>query len=40
MVEEKIFSMGVTSVSSSLVRHLVLNDTATMLQAKRQLQMV
>lgn len=40
MVEEKIFSMGLTYVSASLVKQLVLSDAATMLNAERQLQMV
>lgn len=37
MVEEKIFSMGVTLVPASLVKQLVLGDTATVLRAERQL---
>ncbi|MGD8501344.1 MAG: hypothetical protein PVJ86_11900, partial [Phycisphaerales bacterium] len=32
MVEEKVFNMGVTLVSSSLVKQLVLGDTATVLR--------
>jgi transcriptional regulator NrdR family protein len=40
MVEEKIFNMGLTSVSAGLVRQLVLSDTAAFLQAQRQLQTV
>ncbi len=37
MVEEKIFSMGVTLVPASLIKQLVLGDTATVLRAERQL---
>jgi hypothetical protein len=40
MVEEKVFNMGMTLVPSSLVKQLVLGDTATALQAQRQLQAV
>jgi hypothetical protein len=40
MVEEKIFNMGITSVSASLIKQLVLGDTATVLRAQRQLQTV
>jgi transcriptional regulator NrdR family protein len=40
MVEEKILNMGVTLVSTGLVRQLVLGDAAAMLQAQRQLQTV
>jgi transcriptional regulator NrdR family protein len=40
MVEEKIFSMGLTSVSAGLLKQLVLSDTAAFLQAQRQLQTV
>ena len=40
MVEEKIFSMGITLVSASLIKQLVLGDTATILSAQRQLQTV
>jgi transcriptional regulator NrdR family protein len=40
MVEEKIFNMGLTSVSAGLVKQLVLGDTAAFLQAQRQLQTV
>ena len=40
MVEEKIFSMGITLVSASLIKQLVLGDTATILNAQRQLQTV
>ena len=40
MVEQKIFDMGVTLVSASLVKQLVLGDTAAMLRAQRQLQTV
>jgi len=38
MVEEKIFSMGITLVPSSLIRQLVLGDAATVLRAQRELQ--
>jgi transcriptional regulator NrdR family protein len=40
MVEEKIFSIGLTSVSASLIKQLVLGDTAAFLRAQRQLQTV
>jgi len=40
MVEEKIFSMGLTSVSASLIKQIVLGDTAAFLRAQRQLQTV
>jgi transcriptional regulator NrdR family protein len=40
MVEEKIFSMGVTLVPASLIKQLVLGDTASVLRAQRQLQAV
>ena len=40
MVEEKIFSMGITLVPASLIKQLVLGDTATILSAQRQLQAV
>ncbi|MHC4426177.1 MAG: ATP cone domain-containing protein [Planctomycetota bacterium] len=40
MVEEKVFNMGVTLVSSSLVKQLVLGDAVTVLRAQRQLQTV
>lgn len=40
MVEEKIFSMGLTSVPVGLLKQLVLNDAAAFLQAQRQLQTV
>jgi transcriptional regulator NrdR family protein len=38
MVEEKVFNMGITLVPSSLIRQLVLGDTATVLRAQRELQ--
>lgn len=38
MVEEKVFSMGITLVPSSLIRQLVLGDAATVLRAQRDLQ--
>jgi hypothetical protein len=40
MVEEKIFSMGITRVPGSLIRQLVLGDTAALLHAEQQLQTV
>ncbi len=40
MVEEKIFSMGITLVPASLIKQLVLGDAAVLLQAQRQLQTV
>jgi transcriptional regulator NrdR family protein len=40
MVEEKIFNMGITLVSASLIKQLVLGDIATVLRAQRQLQTV
>jgi len=40
MVEEKIFNMGINVVPSSLIKQLVLGDTATVLRAQRQLQTV
>jgi transcriptional regulator NrdR family protein len=40
MVEEKVFKIGITSVPSSLIKQLVLNDTAIVLRAQRQLQAV
>jgi transcriptional regulator NrdR family protein len=38
MVEEKILAMQLSKVSSSLVKQLVLNDTAAVLHAQKQLQ--
>lgn len=40
MVEEKIFNMGVAVVPASLVKQLVLGDTAAVLRAQHQLQAV
>ena len=40
MVEQKISSMGLTLVPASLVKQLVLGDTAAVLQAEQQLQTV
>jgi transcriptional regulator NrdR family protein len=40
MVEEKIFNVGMTQVPSGLIKQLVLGDTATVLRAQRQLQVV
>ncbi len=39
MVEEKVFNMGISVVPASLVRQLVLSDTAAILHAEEQLQM-
>ena len=38
MVEEKIFNVGLTLVPASLIKQLVLGDTAAILRAQRQLQ--
>jgi transcriptional regulator NrdR family protein len=38
MVEEKVFSVGLTVVPASLVKQLVLGDTAALLRAQKQLQ--
>jgi len=38
MVEERIFSMGMTLVPQSLLRQLILGETATVLRAQRDLQ--
>ena len=40
MVEEKIFNMGINLVPSSLIKQLVLSDTAAVLRAQQQLQTV
>ncbi len=40
MVEEKVFRMDIRLVPISLIRQLVLGDTATLLHAERQLQAV
>jgi len=40
MVEDRIFNMGFTLVPTSLIKQLVLNETAAVLQAQEQLQMV
>jgi len=40
MVEEKIFNMGITLVPASLIKQLVLRDTAALLHAQQQLQTV
>ena len=40
IVEEKVFKLGMTLVPSSLLKQLVLGDTATVLRAQRQLQAV
>ena len=38
MVEEKIFNIGSTLVPASLIKQLVLGDTAAIMRAERQLQ--
>ena len=38
MVEEKVFGLGVTVVPASLIKQLVLGDTAAVLRAQEQLQ--
>jgi hypothetical protein len=40
MVEERVFSMGITLVPASLIKQLVLGDAAAVLRAQRQLQTV
>jgi len=40
MVEEQIFKMGVSTIPSSLIKQLVLGETATTLRAERELQTV
>jgi transcriptional regulator NrdR family protein len=40
MVEEKILSMGLTSVPAGLVKQLVLSDAAALLRAQRQFQTI
>jgi transcriptional regulator NrdR family protein len=40
MVEEKIFNIGISLVPASLVKQLVLGDTASVLRAQRQLQTI
>jgi hypothetical protein len=40
MVEEKVFSMGITLVPASLIKQLVVSDTAAVLRAERHLQTV
>lgn len=40
MVEERVFNMGITVVPASLIKQLVLGDTAAILQAQRQLQTI
>jgi len=40
MVEDKIFNMGISLVPTSLIKQLVLNETAAVLQAQEQLQTV
>lgn len=40
MVEERILNLGIVQVPTSLIKQLVLNETASVLQAQDQLQMV
>lgn len=40
MVEEKILNMDITLIPASLIKQLVLNETAAILHARRQLQTV
>jgi len=40
MVEEKIFSMGISIVPTSLIKQLVLSDTAAVLHAGHELQTI
>jgi len=40
LVEEKVFRVGMTMVPSSLITQFVLNDTAAVLRAQRELQPV
>ncbi len=40
MVEEKVFNMQITQVPVSLIRQLVLGDTAAVLRAQKQLETV
>ena len=40
MVEQKVFSMGITLVPASLIKQLVLSDAAAVLRAEQQLQTV
>ena len=40
MVEEKVLNMGITLVSASLVKQLVLSDAAAVLRAEHQLQTI
>ena len=40
MVEDRIFNMGISLVPTSLIKQLVLNETAAVLQAQEQLQTV
>ena len=40
MVEEKIFNIGLTLIPASLVRQIVLGDTAAVLRAEKQLEAV
>jgi transcriptional regulator NrdR family protein len=40
LVEEKVFGMNLSLVPASLIRQLVLSDTAAILEADRQLEMV
>ena len=40
MVEEKVFSLGMTTVPESLIKQFVLGDTAAVLRAQQELQAV
>ena len=40
MVEDRIFNMGISLVPTSLIKQLVLNETASILRAQEQLQTV
>lgn len=40
MVEDRIFNMGISLVPTSLIKQLVLNETASVLRAQRQMQTV
>jgi transcriptional regulator NrdR family protein len=40
MVEDRVFNMGIGQVPTSLIKQLVLNETAAVLQAQDQLQTV
>lgn len=40
MVEETVFSMGISSIPAGLIKQLVLNQTAILLRAEQQLQTI